>query len=827
MSVVDNIQAMSSAVDALTQKVNALHASVSQVGTAAQSAFGSVMNGVSAPGGQLQLGQGSASVMPTSMGHVTTQVSSPTGMSGASTGAINGGVSGGGTNAGGTGGGYVSAGNKGVDTSASGSGGNIIDRALARVTAPDPSGMGNNTTGIGQMVMGIGQMALAPVAGAYAGAMSTAAIVDSATSYYQSTLRSGGMSRSAVENATFSAMRGGMTSVGSPAIVSNILANSGYMPGTTDYNNAARQTALAAQNYGMENSAAANAITGLSNFNTANTLFSMGISTIDNNGNQMSPGDITKQVLQRLYPQGYDSKTLNQSLKTGSLQNQLALMGLGDANSPTQNLILGNAFTLANGGNPNAVQNNSNNANPQQSIFNMNQSQTGILQGSEANALSGLQLAAQYVKGFNDTMGPLLQDMAKYKAAFEGAMSTNAGQGTMAFAKNFLGGLKNLFSGGMSALQSAAGAAAAGGGTPGYGGSFGGRGGGSSGLMSSFGSMSSTANPTISATYGETDPSGIWSSTGNQHQGVDYAVPTGTPVRATLDGIVSGKVLSADYGQAVLLEHPGGYSSIYAHLSNKEVSIGAQVKAGDEIGKSGSSGNVTGPSLHYEVWKGENNPVDPATLPGAFNSPINIGSLADIPNTPGKPGARAVNPNAGTAGDQEFAKALLSKAGINATDANITALTTWMHWEGGTKNNAFNPLNTTLDMQGATNFNSVGVKSYSSLQQGVDATYETLTGANATQRGYTQILADLKGNAPLNQVVSDINHSSWGTKIRGGGTPGAGGGPVSSSGGGGTINNVVINVGVANASDTEAQLFAKKVKAYLENDSGVATLGSS
>ena len=806
MSVVTNIQQMSEAVDALTQKVNTLNAAVSSTATTAQSAFGSVLNGVAAQGGQLQLGSTNTNMMAGSLAPFSTQLPAPTGMTGA--------AGGGATGMSGAGAPPSLPPSAPSAAAAGGGGGNRMTGALAKVGGIDPSTMAQGA-GIMQSAIGVAQMALAPVAGAYAAAMPTGQIVDSATSYYQATLRAPGMSRSSVESATFAAMQGGMTSVGSPAVVSNILANSGFMPGTSQYTQAAQQTALAAQNYGIENSAAANSITSMSQMGIANNLFNVGIATLDANGNQLSMGDITKQLMNRLYPNGINPAGLNRSIQYGSFQNQLAQFGITD--QTTQQLITGNAMDIASGRNPNAVNNNANNANPLNAIMSMNQSQTGILQGSEANALSGLQTAAQYVKAFNDTMGPIIESMARYRAILEGGLSTNAGQGVKAGVSTFFSGVKNLVGG----LGTIAMAAIGGGGTPGYGGTFGGpKGGGTPSLNG----MSSTANPMISAPYGATDSSGIWSSTGNQHQGVDYAVPSGTPVRATKDGIVSGKVLSADYGQAVLLEHKDGWSSIYAHLSNKEVSIGSQVLAGDEVGKSGASGNTTGPSLHYEVWKGDNNPVDPASLPGSFNSPIASGSLADVSSAAGP---RAVNPNAGTAGDQEFAKALLAKAGINATDTNISALTTWMHWEGGTANNAFNPLNTTLDAPGATNFNKVGVKAYTSLGQGVDATYNTLTGQSADKRGYTAILNDLKNNAPLDQVVSDINHSSWGTHIKGGGTPGAGTTISNGNSGGGTINNVSINLSIAHATDSEAHLFAKKVKEILANDHNVLAIGSS
>jgi murein DD-endopeptidase MepM/ murein hydrolase activator NlpD len=817
---------MSKAVDELTQKVNTLNAAVATVGTTASSSLGAVQSGIMSQGGDRHLGSTSTNMMQGSLASmpVIPGVSSMGSMDATSSTS---------TNLGGTAAPISSA-----PTTMNSGGGNKLTNALASVGSIDPSTLGKGA-GFLQAGIGVAQMALAPVAGAYAAAMPTAQIVDSATSYFQSTNRANGISRSAVESATFSAMNGGMTSVGSPAIVSNILANSGFMPGSQQYTSAVSQVALAAKNYGMENSAAANSISSVSNKDIANNLFNLGINTLDAKGNQLSIADISKNLMQQLYGGTPTTEQLNRSIQYGSLQGQLAGFNITDPN--TQGLFINNMMDWAKGNNPNTLTNSANNANPTNSIMAMNQSQTGILQGSEANALSGLSTAADLVKKFNDTMGPIIESMAKYKAIIEGGLSTNAGQGVKAAASTFMSGVSNVV-GGISNMVMA-GAKFLGGGTPGFGAPI------STGYASTtLSGAASTSSGIISAQYGATDSSGIWSSTGNKHQGIDLVVPSGTPVHATKDGIVSAKILSADYGQAVMIDHKDGWSSIYAHLSSKEVNMGAQVTAGQEIGKSGQSGNVTGPSLHYEVWHGDSNPVDPALLKGA-GQPIDQSSLAGfggLLSDKQSSGEKAINPNAGTAGDQEFAKALLTKAGISITDSNVSALTTWMHWEGGTQNNAYNPLNTTYDMPGATNFNKVGVKSYLSLTQGVDATYATLTGQSADARGYTKILEDLKNNASLNTVASDVNNSSWGTHIKGvkgGGTPGLGasisvtksrsGMPLQESNlpvethRGDTTNNVTINVHISEASDNEAQLFAKKVKDILANDHSVLAIGKS
>ena len=85
------------------------------------------------------------------------------------------------------------------------------------------------------------------------------------------------------------------------------------------------------------------------------------------------------------------------------------------------------------------------------------------------------------------------------------------------------------------------------------------------------------------------------------HAGVDLAAPTGTPVQATADGVVTSAGWRGGYGILVSLGHGGGVQTRYAHLSAIAVRPGTSVRAGDVIGYVGSTGNSTGPHLHYEL----------------------------------------------------------------------------------------------------------------------------------------------------------------------------------------------------------------------------------
>ena len=113
-------------------------------------------------------------------------------------------------------------------------------------------------------------------------------------------------------------------------------------------------------------------------------------------------------------------------------------------------------------------------------------------------------------------------------------------------------------------------------------------------------------------------PSFLWpvrglvtSGFGAQNEGINVAVPEGTPIKATDDGVVAyaGNELKG-YGNLVLIRHPNGFVSAYAHNGKIDVKRGDTVKRGQTIAKSGQSGNVSSPQIHFELRKGST-PVDP------------------------------------------------------------------------------------------------------------------------------------------------------------------------------------------------------------------------
>ena len=107
------------------------------------------------------------------------------------------------------------------------------------------------------------------------------------------------------------------------------------------------------------------------------------------------------------------------------------------------------------------------------------------------------------------------------------------------------------------------------------------------------------------------------------HEGVDYAAPTGTRVRAVGDAVVDFAGPKGGYGKVVILRHQGAYTTVYAHLSRIAVKRGARIAQNDTIGFVGQTGWATGPHLHYEF-----------RISGKARNPFSIAMPAALPVAP-------------------------------------------------------------------------------------------------------------------------------------------------------------------------------------------------
>jgi murein DD-endopeptidase MepM/ murein hydrolase activator NlpD len=101
---------------------------------------------------------------------------------------------------------------------------------------------------------------------------------------------------------------------------------------------------------------------------------------------------------------------------------------------------------------------------------------------------------------------------------------------------------------------------------------------------------------------------GLWSS---MHTGLDFAAPTGTPIYAIANGVITEAGYDGAYGNKTVETLPDGTEIWYCHQTSIGVSVGDQVIQSQQIGNVGSTGHTTGPHVHIEVHPGGGDPVDP------------------------------------------------------------------------------------------------------------------------------------------------------------------------------------------------------------------------
>jgi murein DD-endopeptidase MepM/ murein hydrolase activator NlpD len=111
------------------------------------------------------------------------------------------------------------------------------------------------------------------------------------------------------------------------------------------------------------------------------------------------------------------------------------------------------------------------------------------------------------------------------------------------------------------------------------------------------------------------------------HQGVDYAAPTGTPVRSVGDGVVDFAGVQNGFGNVVMVKHRNNQTTVYAHLSKINVQRGQSIAQGQNLGAVGATGWATGPHLHFEF-----------RVNGVYQDPLTVARQSE--STPVSPAAR-------------------------------------------------------------------------------------------------------------------------------------------------------------------------------------------
>jgi hypothetical protein len=265
-------------------------------------------------------------------------------------------------------------------------------------------------------------------------------------------------------------------------------------------------------------------------------------------------------------------------------------------------------------------------------------------------------------------------------------------------------------------------------------------------------------------------------------------VSEGSPVVAAAAGTVSYNDSSA-LGQVIRVTHAGGFSTQYAHLSRKSAPSGVTVAQGELIGYSGNSGTQTsGAHLHFELWQGGSR-INPAPYLG-----IGFSSSALQAST------------WGATADSLF------NSGSAPAPSLVTAGTSGV--SGGTQASAIR----------VSSMSGNASSSVSSATKGMGGSYSKISGRSmgngylSNVRGASEGILNVTQDGPVNVhqgetiLPADVAKDYRKDKVFG-----------SKRGG----NDVTINLSIAQASESEARKFAKRVKEYLEEDTRIHSMGAA
>jgi hypothetical protein len=698
--------------------------------------------------------------------------------------------------------------------------------------------------------------------------------------YYNSARMMGGINRQQLSQATFSGLAGGLSSVGVDAMVAQNLSNMGVnfsSAAGSHYMNVVRGAGNATKYLNMETDKAATAIAGMNTGGMSATLMrNFGISTSSlQTGKAFTQAQIFEQLAQRMTAgRGRASvEDTRESLYRGALGASIAASGMtADQQAMFSQYMIerakGNNMDLSNSKAMSAM-GTPGNDNPFLAAYQINSSTTKAQGMAESKYISGLQTAADNLEGLNEISGKLATSFGDLNSWAQAIAGSQPGAGALQVGSSLLGGLTNI--GGSLLMMSAANkmmgglkgtgaadaatkpgvaargikgigpglAASAAGNVAGMAASSMGassqvsnmlsQAGNFAGIGAMVGSMIApglgtaigtgagaiiggtigyfTGGPTSNIAMGASSGSGgislmaptkgtitahfgqkggLWGNAG--HHGIDYGVSEGTPVVAAAAGTVSYQDSPA-LGQVIRVTHEGGYATQYAHLSRKAAPAGATVAQGDLIGYSGNTGTQTsGAHLHFELWQGGAR-VNPAPYLG-----IGFSSAAIQAST------------WGTTADSLF------NAGSAPAPSLVTAGTSGV--SGGTQARAIQVSSLSGNASSAS----------STATKGMGGSYGKISGRNmgngylSNVRGASEGILNVTQDGPVNVhqgetiLPADVAKDYRKDKVFG-----------SKKGG----NNVTINLTIAEASESEARKFAKRVKEYLEDDNRIHSMGAA
>lgn len=276
----------------------------------------------------------------------------------------------------------------------------------------------------------------------------------------------------------------------------------------------------------------------------------------------------------------------------------------------------------------------------------------------------------------------------------------------------------------------------------------------------------------------------------NFHDAIDIGAAEGTPIGASADGEVIFVGVWGTGGNTVKIKHANGYTSIYCHMSKTATSVGAQVKQGNCIGYVGSTGNSTGPHLHFAIQNASGQFIDPLSV---INGTVSVSSTGTQDSAQQQKTSSDVLIGYATSTSSE---SLIDQRAKRAAGP----LQGLRMGGGGAVNVLTNKPSATIGAGRSSKGTTKGMGSYDN-------------DAPRAKEGDPYVAQDGPVNVHAGEAILTAEQASvWRDEQRGFGGRGRGA-------------NVTINLTVASASEAEARRFAKIVQSYLEEDGMVGRMG--
>lgn len=469
--------------------------------------------------------------------------------------------------------------------------------------------------------------------------------------YYMAGMYSmGTTSRDALKTATLGTLSklGGLTSVGADATVAAILSGRGVNTSSPYYNTMINQIGNVGRYMNMDNEVAAQSMANLTGGRTSASLLQRGIFTSNPlTGKSLKESDIFEQIANRFIVGDMSVEDTQDEIRRGFLGANIESLDIDAAAKERLKMYLiaraggekvdfSDSESMARAFGENGALQKAGFTNPLEQVYRINAAETGGIESFTKSYNEGLKEGADALEDLYVTVSKVTSGFGQLNAFLSTLLGNDLGANIGNPVSAAALGLVNEFGndesfvrqfGGFLTQVGASMLAPFGVTLPG--GDSTGGGNWDDSNIGAF-SLPVPAGSQISSGFDAprlgTDGNPLPGTDGS-HDGIDYKLAEGTEVRAAYDGTVSGVRLSdsgGGYGIYVKLDHGDGWETLYGHLQSVDPRadrVGKTVRRGEVIGKSGNTGNSSGPHLHFETRK-NNQEVHPSSFTGATGSGV-------------------------------------------------------------------------------------------------------------------------------------------------------------------------------------------------------------